>query len=61
MQINVSDYESISYVRFNNPLAFDLTQIKQCSINGSIFEVETHSGSIAYYRKDNILMKKKAS
>lgn len=61
MEINVSDYESISYIRYNNPLAFDLSQIKQCSIKGELFVVESISGAIVSYRKNNILMKKKDS
>jgi len=61
MQIEVSDYVSISYVRFNKPLNFDLAQIKQCSIIGDIFEVVSCSGAIASYRKDYIKFEKKDS
>ncbi len=60
MQINISEYESISYVRFNSPLAFDLSQIKECSINDSIFEVVNHSGVVLSYLASNIQLKIKA-
>lgn len=59
MQINISDYESISYVRFNRPLAFDLSQIKECFIKDSVFEVVSHSGVVLSYLSSYIQLNKK--